>query len=130
MARRGGGRGFDPPPPSGIDPAALRSWVADGRLVKVGEVWWSAEAIGEAARRLATELSAHPDGITVAEVRDALDSSRKPTLALLGLFDERGLTRRRDDLRIRGPRLDGCQRAPHQHLNRRRRPHRRQLAAN
>ena len=98
--------GFDPPPPSGIDPAALRSWVADGRLVKVGEVWWSAEAIGEAARRLATELSAHPDGITVAEVRDALDSSRKPTLALLGLFDERGLTRRRDDLRIRGPRLD------------------------
>jgi selenocysteine-specific elongation factor len=98
--------GFDPPPPPRIDPAALRSWVADGRLVKVGEVWWSAEAIGEAARRLATELSAHPDGITVAQVRDALDSSRKPTLALLGLFDERGLTRRRGDLRIGGPRLD------------------------
>ncbi|MEZ5381446.1 MAG: selenocysteine-specific translation elongation factor [Microthrixaceae bacterium] len=97
--------GFDPPPPLGVDPAALRGWVADGRLVKVGERWWAAAAVAEAARLLEGLLADHPDGVTVAQVRDALDSSRKPTLAVLGLFDERGVTRRRDELRVAGRRL-------------------------
>lgn len=98
--------GFDPPPPTGIDSVALRSWIADGRVVKVGEAWWAAAAVSEAANRVASALRGSPDGITVAEVRDALDSSRKPTLALLGLFDANGVTRRRDDVRVAGPRLD------------------------
>ena len=61
--------------------------------------------MAEAAQRISALLEEHPDGAKVAQVRDALDSSRKPTLALLGLFDERGVTRRRDDLRVAGPRL-------------------------
>lgn len=97
--------GFDPPPPTGIETAALRSWVADGRVVKVGDAWWAATAVAEAARRVTAALGDRPDGITVAEVRDALDSSRKPTLAVLGLFDANGITRRRGDLRVAGPRL-------------------------
>ncbi|MCB1026739.1 MAG: selenocysteine-specific translation elongation factor [Microthrixaceae bacterium] len=97
--------GFDPPPPDGVDPAALRVWVSEGRLVKVGEAWWSADAVVEAARRVATLLEANPDGITVAQVRDGLHSSRKPTLAVLGLFDSSGVTRRRGDVRIGGNRL-------------------------
>jgi selenocysteine-specific elongation factor len=46
-----------------------------------------------------------PDGVTVAEVRDALGTTRKHALPLLSLLDNRGATRRRDDVRIAGPRL-------------------------
>ncbi len=46
-----------------------------------------------------------PDGFTVADFRDAVGSSRKHTLPLLGRLDETGVTRRRGDVRIAGPRL-------------------------
>lgn len=96
---------FDPPPPVDVDAAAVRHWVAEGRLVKVGDVWWAAAAVAEAAHAIATLLDAEPDGITVAQVRDGLGSSRKPTLAVLAVFDNAGVTRRRGDLRVGGPRL-------------------------
>ncbi len=46
-----------------------------------------------------------PEGFTVAEFRDAAASSRKHTLPLLARLDETGVTRRRGDYRIAGPRL-------------------------
>ena len=50
-------------------------------------------------------LRAKPDGVTVAEVRDAWDTSRKFAIPLLSRLDSTGVTRRRGDLRIAGPRL-------------------------
>jgi selenocysteine-specific elongation factor len=41
----------------------------------------------------------------VAEVRDALGTTRKFLLPLLTVLDASGVTRRRGDLRIGGPRL-------------------------
>jgi len=41
----------------------------------------------------------------VAEVRDALGTSRKHVLPLLGHLDATGATRRRGDVRVAGPRL-------------------------
>ena len=57
------------------------------------------------AELCATLLRERPDGFTVGEFRDAAGSSRKHTLPLLGRLDETGVTRRRGDVRIGGPRL-------------------------
>ena len=62
-------------------------------------------AVAEAARRLAAALAARPEGITVAQVRDALGTTRKHALPLLAHLDATGVTRRRGDLRIAGPRM-------------------------
>ena len=44
--------------------------------------------------------------ISVAEVRELLASSRKYVVPLLEQFDREGLTRRRGDVRVAGPRID------------------------
>jgi selenocysteine-specific elongation factor len=46
-----------------------------------------------------------PDGVTVAQVRDALGTTRKHALPLLAHLDATGVTRRRGDVRVGGPRL-------------------------
>jgi selenocysteine-specific elongation factor len=43
--------------------------------------------------------------VTVAEVREVLGTTRKWAVPLLNLLDARGITRRRDDVRVAGPRL-------------------------
>jgi hypothetical protein len=45
-------------------------------------------------------------------VRDALGSSRKHTLPLLNHLDTTGVTRRRGDVRIGGPRLPTADGSP------------------
>ncbi len=50
-------------------------------------------------------LAASPDGFTVAAIRDELGTTRKFVLPLLAQLDATGVTRRRGDLRIGGPRL-------------------------
>jgi selenocysteine-specific elongation factor len=54
---------------------------------------------------LAGALAGAPEGITVAAIRDALGTTRKFVVPLVGLLDAAGVTRRRGDLRIPGPRL-------------------------
>jgi selenocysteine-specific elongation factor len=68
-------------------------------------VWFAPSAIDAAARAVAELLQAKPDGVTVAEIRDALGTTRKYLLPLLGILDGTGRTRRRGDLRVGGPRL-------------------------
>jgi selenocysteine-specific elongation factor len=43
--------------------------------------------------------------LTVSQARDLLGSSRKYVLAVLAHFDAEGVTRRRGDERVPGPRL-------------------------
>jgi len=47
--------------------------------------------------------------VTVAAVRDALQTTRKHVLPLLAQLDASGVTRRRGDVRIAGPRLPKVQ---------------------
>ena len=68
-------------------------------------VYFAATAVAHAARRVAALLAAQPDGVTVAEVRDDLGVTRKYALPLLAILDGTGVTRRRGDVRIGGPRL-------------------------
>ncbi|MFV0525996.1 MAG: selenocysteine-specific translation elongation factor [Acidimicrobiales bacterium] len=101
---------FTPPGPDGVDRAEVRALVRRGRVVERDGVFFAATAVDDAARRLARVLTARPDGVTVAEVRDLLGTTRKYALALLSHLDGTGITRRRDDLRIAGPRMpDGSE---------------------
>ena len=96
---------FAPPDPEGIDRAELRELVRRGDLVEEGGVYFAASALDAAARVVADLLSRQPDGVTVAEVRDEWGTSRKYAIPLLSYLDKNGITRRRGDLRIGGPRL-------------------------
>ncbi len=96
---------FAPPAPGGVSGDELRLLVRQGRLVESGGIHFAAAAVTEAAETVARLLADRPDGVTVAEVRDAWGTTRKYTLALLARLDSTGVTRRRGDLRIAGPRL-------------------------
>ena len=96
---------FAPPAPDGVGGDELRLLVRQGRLVESGGIHFGAEAVTEAARVVARLLADKPEGVTVAEVRDAWGTTRKYALALLTRLDGTGVTRRRGDLRIAGSRL-------------------------
>lgn len=96
---------FNPPPPDGVPRDELRALAQRGLVTERDGHWFSAAAVDAAAQRIAAMLAVQPDGVTVAEVRDALDTTRKHVLPLLGLLDATGVTRRRGDVRIAGPRL-------------------------
>lgn len=98
---------FAPPAAEGVDRAELRELVRRGLVVAHEGIYFSAGALDQAAKVLAGMLSGQPDGVTVAEVRDRLGCSRKHALPLLALLDGRGITRRRGDVRVGGPRLPG-----------------------
>ena len=96
---------FSPPDPDGVDRAELSELVRRGLVVERDGAYFGPLAVAEAARRLAAALMVHPDGLTVAQVRDALGTTRKHALPLLAHLDATGVTRRRGDLRIAGPRM-------------------------
>jgi selenocysteine-specific elongation factor len=97
---------FTPPdPPAGISRAELHELVRRGLVVAQDGVYFAPSAIEAAARTVARLLGENPEGVTVAQVREALGTSRKYALPLLARLDADGVTRRRGDLRIGGPRL-------------------------
>lgn len=96
---------FAPPGADGVNRAELRALVQRGLVVESDGVWFHPDAIGAAGRVAAELLVAHPGGFTVAQFRDAVAGTRKHVLPLVAEMDKRGITRRRDDFRIAGPRL-------------------------
>ena len=96
---------FSPPEPNDVDRSELRELVRRGLVVERDGCYFAPGAVEEAARRVADLLAATPDGITVAQVRDALGTTRKHALPLLAQLDATGVTRRRGDFRVAGPRL-------------------------
>lgn len=88
-----------------LDRGEVRAMVRQGIVIETEGIYFSALAIEQAADLLRQRLSETPQGVTVADVRDMLDTSRKFVLALLAHFDANGRTRRRGDYRIAGPRL-------------------------
>ncbi len=75
--------------------------VAEGYLVPVGgDVYLHAEAEAEMRRRLAERLAGNATGLTVAEIRDLLGTTRKYAVPLCEYLDRVGVTRREGDLRL------------------------------
>lgn len=97
---------FMPPAPDeSVDRAELRELVRRGLVIEEDGLFFAAGAIDEAARIVAYMLADQPEGFTVAELREELDTSRKYALPLLARLDGTGVTRRRENVRIAGPRL-------------------------
>jgi selenocysteine-specific elongation factor len=97
--------GTTPPDLTPADRGALRELVRRGVAVERDGIAFHISAIDTAARAMATLLRDQPDGVTMAQFRDALGVTRKYALPLANELDARGITRRRGDLRIAGPRL-------------------------
>jgi selenocysteine-specific elongation factor len=97
--------GFAPPSADGVDRNDIRELTRRGHIVQRDGVVFHSETIDAAARIAAELLAATPEGFTVAAFRDATGASRKYVLPLVSELDSRGITRRRDDVRIAGPRL-------------------------
>jgi selenocysteine-specific elongation factor len=97
---------FSPPgPPPELSRNEIRELVRRGAVVEVDGVAFGAPAIEQACEVVRGLLDEHPEGVTVAQIRDGLGTSRKYVLPLLAHLDGTGRTRRRGDLRIAGPRL-------------------------
>jgi selenocysteine-specific elongation factor len=99
--------GMSPETPPDADRATIRELTRRGILVEREGVLFHSAAIDDAAALAAVLLGADPAGFTVATFREKAGVSRKYALPLLAELDARGITRRRDDLRIAGPRLPG-----------------------
>ncbi|MFP5486941.1 MAG: selenocysteine-specific translation elongation factor [Acidimicrobiia bacterium] len=99
------GGGFAPEVPADADRGTIRELTRRGILVERDKVLFHRDTIDAAARVAAELLAGSPDGFTVAAFRDRTGASRKYALPLVAELDARGITRRRDDLRIAGPRL-------------------------
>lgn len=96
---------FSPPDSKGFDRDELRRLVQRGRVVHLDGIHFAASALDAAhdvARRL---LAVQPGGFGASEFREALGTSRKYAIPLAEALDARGITRRRGDVRIAGPRL-------------------------
>ena len=96
---------FSPPSPAelGASPALVRALVRSGRLVDLDGVLFTAVALDEARRRIAAAVVDSGE-LTVAAARDVLQSTRKYVLPILARMDAEGVTRRRGEVRIPGPR--------------------------
>lgn len=97
--------GFQPPPPDGVPSDVLSEMKRRELVVESDGIHFSPSAIEQGALSVARLLAADPDGVTVSMIKSELGVSRKYALPLVLLLDARGITRRRDDLRIAGPRL-------------------------
>ncbi|MDR1206514.1 MAG: SelB C-terminal domain-containing protein, partial [Peptococcaceae bacterium] len=81
---------------SAVDAAEYLTWLLEhDRLIRAGEMIFASGAVREAEELLRSKFTV----FTVAEARDALNSSRKYVLALLGFFDARKYTAREGDSR-------------------------------
>ncbi len=102
---------FQPPEPSsfagaaGGNAASLKDLfevcVAEGFLVHVaGELYLHADADADMRRRVKERLTQQGGGLTVAEIRDLLGTTRKYAVPLCEYLDRVGVTRREGDLRL------------------------------
>ena len=94
-------------PPESTRPSVESSVSWSGASSPSNATGWCSTSMRSTRRRAGTValLRDHADGVTMAQLRDAFGVPRKYALPLVNELDARGITRRRGDLRIGGPRL-------------------------
>lgn len=97
--------GTAPPDPIGIDKTQLRELVRRKLVVERDNLYFHPSAIDNAARAAAGLLRANPEGFTMSQFRETLANTRKHAVPLATELDARGITRRREEVRIAGPKL-------------------------
>ncbi len=98
-------QGCAPLPPSDVSTSDLRRLQQRGLLFERDDLWFHHLAIDQAQAAARELLAGHSEGFTLSQFRDALGITRKHAVPLASELDSRGITRRRGDLRIAGPRL-------------------------
>ncbi len=98
---------FRPPSPAafGIDAKQLADLRRRGLLFEHDGIYFTAGALDAAAVAIAGALETRPEGLSIGDLRELLDTTRKYVIPLMTILDATGRTRRRDDRRIAGPRL-------------------------
>jgi selenocysteine-specific elongation factor len=103
--------GFQPPEPSsfagsaGGNAASLKDLfdvcIAEGFLARIdGDVYLHTDAEAEMRRRVTERLASGSPGLTVAEIRDLLGTTRKYAVPFCEYLDRVGVTKREGDLRV------------------------------
>ena len=91
---------YSPPTDAPVDPELLNLLAEEGRVVKVSDsVVFSTLAYQQMADTV-SNLIRERGQVTVGDVRDAFDTSRKYALALLDYLDQQKLTSRVGDARV------------------------------
>ena len=83
--------------PPAVPGEVIRVLATQRRIVGGDGVWFHPNAVDEAARRV--RAMNRESAVTVGEVREALGTNRRRALALLGLLDAAGVTRRAGERR-------------------------------
>lgn len=98
---------FQPPTPAecGVHQPTVMELRRRGLITSLEGLHFATTAIDESARIFARLAAAHPDGVTIAQFRDALGTTRKWAMPILAHLDAIGVSRRCRDLRRIGPRL-------------------------
>lgn len=104
LARLAAG-GMQPGDAGVVDRNDVRELARRGLIVERDGICFHHGAIDAATTCAAALLQSHPDGFTTSQFREAAGITRKYAVPLLTELDARGLTRRRGDLRVSGPRL-------------------------
>ena len=98
--------GCAPAVPSTLTNTELRRLQKAGVLFERDGEWFHVDALETARLAAAALLASHPDGFTMSQFREALGVTRKHAVPIATELDARGITRRRGDVRIAGPRLN------------------------
>ena len=94
-----------PEPCTDISPSDLRRLARTNIVFESQGEWFHRTALEDAHETAKVLLTDHPDGFTVSQFREHLGITRKHAVPLASALDARGITRRRGDVRIAGPRL-------------------------
>jgi selenocysteine-specific elongation factor len=96
---------FSPPSPAEVDvaPDVVRALLRDGTIVSLDGIYFSATAIDAARARIGTAVLGRGT-LKLSDIRDLLGSTRKYVVPIMARLDADGVTRRRGDDRIPGPR--------------------------
>jgi selenocysteine-specific elongation factor len=92
---------LEPPPNAELDAADLAELRNAGRAVRVGKaLHYHADALAEIQERIVATAVQHGGSITLAQLRDELNTSRKFAQALLEHLDSERVTIRRGDVHV------------------------------
>jgi len=90
----------------GIGRPEARELVRRGEVIEIDGFLFHPSAVDEAIAQVRVLLAEDPEGLTVSRLRERLGITRKHAIPLAAHLDRTGITRRRGDLRVAGPKLD------------------------
>ncbi|MBK5224705.1 MAG: selenocysteine-specific translation elongation factor [Acidimicrobiia bacterium] len=98
---------FQPPTAAdeGVDQPTLIELRRRGLITSLDGLHFATSAIDQAADVFARLIGQHPEGVTIAQFRDALGTTRKWAMPILAHLDAGGISRRVDEVRVAGPRM-------------------------